>query len=1083
MSVRVEVRLHNKREGRTEGLTMQSPKPSTTPKQSEEEKKKAERLAKALAWKEKMEQKKKESGKATSSDPVISPKTTSTIPPTATNSPIPPTTTASSLPPATTNGHSSPVPYAGKFDPKAVIAKKPTSSAGAKLGGDVAVPTSVSTQKPVSTPANKGKVAPSTKLPLKANRFGLGTKPTADVDKAKKASGLDFEEDEGQTRTLEKLLPMDQTEDAVLANVDQDDDDDLAEVVEEGHDEEDDEEALAARAAAVAEKRDQRLQETITGDTTADADGDVAMADSTKESDPEPEEEEVDPLDAFMSGLADEKPSKPRAAKVPSKAAKSSSGPELFLSDDDEVMPSTLENNPEDIMKIQSKKAKKGLVPVDHSKMNYPTLRKSFFTVPSELQELSPDDVEELRFQLGIKVRGKNVPPPVSSFAQCGLGLKVLDVLRNNLRFDAPTPIQQQAIPVISSGRDVLFCSKTGSGKTIAYLLPALRIIVDQPPHSGPVASPVALFMAPTRELATQIHGEIKPFAKSFQPPLKSVVAVGGQPISDDIAALKVSASSGGLSILVATPGRLVDLLSNPRVVNLSRVCYCVLDEADRMLVMGTSHFHCCSLEHTLTFMPPSTGFTLQVQAIANQIRPDRVMSLVSATFSENLQKVAKTLLKERPVEVIVGTRSTIAPEITQLVEVVPDAQAKFRRVLELLGQLFEDDESSQALIFANSQTECDELLRDLLRRGYPTLSLHGGQEMSDRIDTLNDFRAGRCPLLVATSVAARGLDIGPTLRLVINYSPPNHSEDYIHRLGRTGRAGAKGTGATFLLAKEKTHERYAYDIAKVMESSKIEVPPDVQKMANTFLQDVKDGNEKMYNSGFGGRGLDHIKEQREAERNRERRVHKMGDEPDEEEEKAEKKVDDEILVKAKITQPTAAAAAPSATAPAGDSTLNYNPEIVVKKYEAPPQQPGGKKDALSLVAEAKARIDARLNRPGSLRTGQAVDNRGPDAGEYHATLEINDFPQRARWAVTNRTNVAKILDATGTSITTKGNYYLPGKEPGANDPPKLYILVEGDTEVVVTTAMRELLTLLRSGTESAVEAQSRAPTGRYSVV
>ncbi|KAK3065632.1 hypothetical protein LTS18_002595, partial [Coniosporium uncinatum] len=268
-------------------------------------------------------------------------------------------------------------------------------------------------------------------------------------------------------------------------------------------------------------------------------------------------------------------------------------------------MPTNLENNPDDILNIKSKKAKKGLTAVDHSKMNYPPLRKSFFTVPSELQELSEDEVTDLRFQLGIKTRGRDVPPPVNSFAQCGLSLKVLDVLRNVLHFDTPTPIQQQAIPVISSGRDVLFCSKTGSGKTIAYLLPALRIIVDQPPHSGPVASPVALFLAPTRELATQIHGELKPFAKSFQPPLRSVVAVGGQPIKDDIAALKSSASSGGLSILVATPGRLVDLLSNPRVVNLSRVCYCVLDEADRMLDMG---------------------FTPQVNAIVAQIRPDRVL-------------------------------------------------------------------------------------------------------------------------------------------------------------------------------------------------------------------------------------------------------------------------------------------------------------------------------------------------------------------------------------------------------------------------------------------------------------------------
>jgi len=259
-----------------------------------------------------------------------------------------------------------------------------------------------------------------------------------------------------------------------------------------------------------------------------------------------------------------------------------------------------------------------------------------------------------------------------------------------------------------------------------------------------------------------------------------------------------------------------------------------------------------------------------------------------------------------------------------------------------------------------------------------------------------------------------------------------------------------------------------------------VEVPADVQKLADAFREKVKQGKEKMYSSGFGGRGVENLDKLREAERNRERKSYKTGDEPDDEDEKENKKADDDILVKAKI-QPAATAAATPAE-PAG-STLNYDPEIVVKKYEAPPPAAGGKKDALSLVAAAKAKIDARLNRPGSLRAGQAVDNRGPDAGEYHATLEINDFPQRARWAVTNRTNVAKILEATGTSITTKGNFYATGKEPGPTDPPKLYILVEGDTEVVVTTAMRELLALLKSGTQSAADAESRAPAGRYSVL
>lgn len=879
--------------------------------------------------------------------------------------------------------------------------------------------------------------------------FSIGGKAPGDVDLGKK--GLEFNEDDDVKMKLEKLpdvpqahangddLPMDGQDDA------NDDDDDDEAGIDDGQTEE---EALAA-ARAAAEQR-----------SRAEASEDLPMAEAPAAEQEAAEEEEEDPLDAFMQDLATTPGNQASFTGQKRTHGKSHvQEPESFFNEDEIAEEATIdhENDPGNIMaKAEeiAKKKKKDIGLVNHDKVQYEPFRRNFYTEPVDLQDWTDDDVANLRMELdNIKVRGVDVPKPVQTWAQCGLGVQVLEVIQH-LGYAAPTSIQAQAIPSVMSGRDVIGVAKTGSGKTIAFLLPMFRHIKDQRALDS-LDGPIGLVLSPTRELATQIHKECKPFLKALG--LRAVCAYGGAPIKDQIAELK-----RGAEIVVCTPGRMIDLLAanSGRVTNLKRVTYVVLDEADRMFDMG---------------------FEPQVMKILANIRPDRQTVLFSATFPRAMEALARKTLS-KPVEIVVGGRSVVAPEITQIVEVRPET-TKFIRLLELLGKLYEHDanEDDRVLIFVDRQESADGLLRDLMKKGYPCMSIHGGKDQVDRDSTIDDFKAGVVPILIATSVAARGLDV-KQLKLVVNYDAPNHLEDYVHRAGRTGRAGNTGVAVTFLTEEQ---DRYAVDVAKALKQSGQKVPEAVQNLVEAFAEKVKAGKEKGYAGGFGGKGLERLDQQRDAEKARERKAFKTGDEKEEEEEKddfKDAKVGDDIFAKA-ASHVNARDRPDTPAAPEGlPPGLDLDSKIVVHKTEKPAAT-AGNQSQMDKVAAAVAGINAKLSKAGVMRSGVPIDNKGPDAGAFHATLEINDFPQRARWAVTNRTNVAKILESTGTSITTKGNFYPAGKEPGPNELPKLYILVEGDTELVVQQAMRELLNLLKEGTMSAAAAGDSRGSGRYSVV
>ena len=402
-----------------------------------------------------------------------------------------------------------------------------------------------------------------------------------------------------------------------------------------------------------------------------------------------------------------------------------------------------------------------------------------------------------------------------------------------------------QAIPTIMSGRDCLGISETGSGKTLAYVLPMLRHVQSRIAgiklNKGDTNSntnyklknekgPIALILVPTRELATQICQEIRSFTDSLS--LETTCLFGGSNLGNQINELK-----RGVDIAVATPARLIELLclSNGKVTNLFRTTFVVIDEADRMFDLG---------------------FEPQISKIIRNIRPQRQIVMFSATFPRQIQLMAKKILK-KPVEILVGLKGQGAKNIEQYVEVIKKEKS-FIRLLEILEKYID----ICTIIFADEQNEAIELWKQLFKKGFSCCLLYGQMDQEDRIDNLESFKKGEKNILVTTSICARGLDI-PRCGLVINFRCPNHMEDYIHRIGRTGRAGKKGLAYTFIDPDEE--DLYAEDIIKVLEISNQNVSDELKEIARNYRRKLLRGEaDKFRISGYLGRGYQFNKLEKE---------------------------------------------------------------------------------------------------------------------------------------------------------------------------------------------------------------------------
>ncbi|KAF1761444.1 hypothetical protein GCK72_009700 [Caenorhabditis remanei] len=430
---------------------------------------------------------------------------------------------------------------------------------------------------------------------------------------------------------------------------------------------------------------------------------------------------------------------------------------------------------------------------IDHSQIQYPAFNKNFYEEHEDIKRLHYMDVVRLQNTMNLRVGGLKPPRPVCSFAHFSFDKLLMEAIRKS-EYEQPTPIQAMAIPSAISGRDVLGIAKTGSGKTAAYLWPAIVHIMDQPDlKSG--EGPVAVIVVPTRELAIQVFQEAKRFCKVYN--INVICAYGGGSKWEQSNELQ----NEGAEMVVCTPGRIIDLVKMGST-NFLRTTFLVFDEADRMFDMG---------------------FEAQVKSISDHVRPDRQCLMFSATFKQKVERLARDALVD-PVRIVQGEVGEANADIEQKVFVMQSQEVKFHW---LIRNLVEFASIGKVLIFVTKKLDAEDVAKKLKLKDFEVILLHGDMLQAERNDNLLKFRK-KSPILVATDVAARGLDIAE-IRTVINFDMARDIDTHVHRIGRTGRAGHKGTAYT--LVTEKDIEMVGH-LVKNLESVSQEVPKPLLDLA-----------------------------------------------------------------------------------------------------------------------------------------------------------------------------------------------------------------------------------------------------------
>ncbi|QUC20711.1 uncharacterized protein UV8b_04952 [Ustilaginoidea virens] len=428
-----------------------------------------------------------------------------------------------------------------------------------------------------------------------------------------------------------------------------------------------------------------------------------------------------------------------------------------------------------------------------------------------------------------VEASGQDVPEPVTQFSSPPLD----EHLCRNIElahYKVPTPVQKYSIPIVSSGRDLMACAQTGSGKTGGFLFPILSQAFINGPSPVPAnaagqfgrqrkAYPTSLILAPTRELVSQIYEESRKFA--YRSWVRPCVVYGGADISSQLRQIE-----RGCDLLVATPGRLVDLLERGRI-SLCNIKYLVLDEADRMLDMG---------------------FEPQIRRIVEgedmPMVANRQTLMFSATFPRDIQMLARDFLKDY-VFLSVGRVGSTSENITQKVEFVEDVDKR-----SVLLDILHTHAGGLTLIFVETKRMADSLSDFLINQNFPATSIHGDRTQRERERALEYFRNGRCPILVATAVAARGLDI-PNVTHVINYDLPTDVDDYVHRIGRTGRAGNTGIATAFF---NRGNRGIVRELMELLKEANQEIPPFLEAIAreSSFGGGGRGGRSRGGGSGRG---------------------------------------------------------------------------------------------------------------------------------------------------------------------------------------------------------------------------------------
>lgn len=437
-------------------------------------------------------------------------------------------------------------------------------------------------------------------------------------------------------------------------------------------------------------------------------------------------------------------------------------------------------NTPQQVIDFNKQRGKKTKHPGDTlikpmwdlSKLE--PIQKDFYKPHANVDGRSDDDVQQFRVSKEITVSGNNVPRPNQIFDEGNFPDHIMSTIKEQ-GWDEPTGIQAQGWPIALSGRDMVGIASTGSGKTLAYMLPAaVHIVHQQRIQRGD--GPIALILAPTRELAQQIQSVAQSY--SARGCIRNTCLFGGSPKGPQARDLE-----RGVEIVIATPGRLIDFLERG-TTNLRRCTYLVLDEADRMLDMG---------------------FEPQIRKIIEQIRPDRQVLMWSATWPKEIQALAEDFLNDY-VKVNIGSLNLSANNnIKQIIEVCEEheKEVKLTNFLKDISQ----ERDNKVIVFVETKKKVDDIARAVRRKGHKALAIHGDKSQIERDAVLTEFRNGVTSILIATDVAARGLDV-EDVKFVINFDYPNSSEDYIHRIGRTGRCQQSGTAYTYFTSGDARQAR-----------------------------------------------------------------------------------------------------------------------------------------------------------------------------------------------------------------------------------------------------------------------------------
>ncbi|KAL4494663.1 hypothetical protein ABPG73_004103 [Tetrahymena malaccensis] len=436
------------------------------------------------------------------------------------------------------------------------------------------------------------------------------------------------------------------------------------------------------------------------------------------------------------------------------------------------------------------------LAAIDWTKENLTTFQKVFYKESQKIR--SEEEIEEFYRQNHISAKSPHgkVPDPFLSWTDTHFPQYIMNEV-THAKFDKPSPIQSLAFPVVLSGHDLIGIAETGSGKTLSFLLPSI-VHINAQPTVKKGDGPIVLVLAPTRELAMQIERESERFGKSSK--LKCACIYGGADKYSQRALLQQ-----GVDVVIATPGRLIDFLES-ETTTLRRVTYLVLDEADRMLDMG---------------------FEIQIRKILGQIRPDRQTLMFSATWPKNVQNLAQDYCKNTPVYVQIGKHELAINERIKQIVYVTDQSKKINQLIKQLDCLTQKD---KVLIFAQTKKGCESMSRILNKEGFKCLAIHGDKAQKDRDYVMNKFKSGECRILIATDVASRGLDVKDVSH-VFNYDFPKVMEDYVHRIGRTGRAGAYGCAVSFLTFEDD--KKISREYVQMLHDAKQEIPIDLLDLAS----------------------------------------------------------------------------------------------------------------------------------------------------------------------------------------------------------------------------------------------------------